>query len=231
MSTFWRRFLLLLGLIALGGGCNPLMLPFLFPQTVPKEKAEYFKLTSADKKKEVKVAILTSMGLDTRNEFLHADNDLARMMTVQLRKLAADNEETITIINPLKIEEYKRQHPELESMQLDLQAIGKKLKADYVVYIEIGEMSMYQPGTLGTFYRGQANVKVNLIDVKKPEEHDLGAKEILFSYPPEAQGGNKAVDSDTPPQAFKTEFMTALARRLAGLFAERPRIEGHHMDE
>ncbi len=223
MSTFRRRFLLFLGLIALGGGCNPLMIPFfLTANKEPKEKAEFLKLTSPDKKSDVKVAILTYMSLETRPEFLHADQDLARSLAVSLHKLAEFNEEKVTVINPLKVEEYKRKHPDWESSHLDLEQVGKELHADYVIYLEIGELSMYQPGTLGTFYRGQANITVNLVDVKKPDDFTLGTKEIQYSYPSESQGGNMAVDSDTPPQVFKEKFLAALGRRLSWLFAERP---------
>lgn len=223
MSTFWRRFLLLLGLLALGGGCNPLMLPFFMTANpVPREKAEYLKLTSSERNTNNKVAILTYMSLETRPEFLHADQDLARSLAVQLTKLAEQNEEKITIINPLKIEEYKRKHPGWDSSHLDLVAVGKELKADYVVYLEIGELSMYQPGTLGTIYRGQANITVNLVNVNKPDDFTLGTKEIQYSYPSESQGGSMIVDSDTSPQLFKEKFLTALGRRLSWLFAERP---------
>ena len=48
-----RRFLLLLGLIALGGGCNPLMLPFLFTLKEPTIDPEFHKLSSEDKKKVI----------------------------------------------------------------------------------------------------------------------------------------------------------------------------------
>jgi hypothetical protein len=223
MSTFWRRFLLLLGLIALGGGCNPLMLPFFMTANpIPKEKAEYLKLTSPDKKTEARVAIFTYMSLETRPEFLHADQDLARSLAIQLNNLAQQNEEKITIINPLKVEEYKRKHPDWDASHLDLVAVGKELQADYVIYLEIGGLSMYQPGTFGTFFRGQANITVNLVNVKKPDDFTLGAKEIQYSYPPESQGGNMPVDADTSPQLFKEKFLTALGRRLSWLFAERP---------
>src|SRR6185369_14544838 len=97
-------------LIALGGGCNPLMLPFLFNSQDPMTPAELQNLVSEDKKKEVKVLILSYMGLETRAEFLNADKEVARYLANSLDKLTKDKESKVTIINPNKVEEYMREN-------------------------------------------------------------------------------------------------------------------------
>src|SRR4051812_20602113 len=93
MSTFCRRFLLLLGLIGLGGACNPLMLPFFLGEGELKHGAEYKQLASKDKKREVRVAILTYMGVPESEEAFQADRDLARGVATQLTRLCEYNEE------------------------------------------------------------------------------------------------------------------------------------------
>src|SRR5947208_14203691 len=145
-----------------------------------------------------------------------------RNLASQLEKLDKENKENVTLINPSKVEEYMRENPDWNSTHLDLPAIGKHFKADYVIYLEIGSLSLYQPDTFGTFYRGLANVTVSLVDVNKPDDYTLGSREISFCYPPEAQGGSMAVDSDTPPQMFKQKFIEALGQRLSWMFAARP---------
>jgi hypothetical protein len=222
MSTFWRRFLLVLGLIALGGGCNPLMLPFLFTLKEPTKPAEFHKISSEDKKKEVKVVVLSYMGLEVRPEFLNADREIMRSLAVHLKQLTEGNKENVTLVNPSKVEEYMRENPDWNSTHLDLNAIGKHFKADYVIYLEIGSLSLYQPDTFGTFYRGLANVTVSLVDINKPDDFTLGSRDITFCYPPEAQGGSQAVDADTPPQMFKMKFLDALGQRLSWMFSDRP---------
>lgn len=227
MSKVQRRIFIVLGLLAMAGGCNPFLLPFYLSATTPKVPAEYYKLASDDKKKEVKVVILTYAGLETRPEFLQADREIARLMALHLQKQSKENEEKLTVINPLKVEEYKASHPDWNESHLDLPAIGKHFKADYVIYIEVGALSMYQPGSSGTFYRGQANMTLSLVKVDNPDDFTLTPKEFVYSYPPEGQGGNRAVDSDTPPQMFKMEFLTSLGRRLAWQFAERTSQDGY----
>lgn len=222
MSTFWRRVLLVLGLLGLGGGCNPLLLPLFLTSKEPKQPAEYHKLATTDKKKDVKVVILTWTGLEVRPELLQADREIAHQLAVELVKRTTENEEKLTVVNPLKVEEYKNKHPDWHSTHLDLESIGKHFKADWVIYVEVGSLSMYQSLTAGTFYRGEADVTVSLFNVNKPDDFTLPPRQIPFTYPPENQGGNRLVDSDTPPQAFRREFLGALSRRLSWLFTDRP---------
>src|SRR5206468_937539 len=93
MSTFWRRVRLCVMLMLLGGGCNPLMLPFLFQNDEPTIKAEMYHLYDKEKKtqKEVKVVILTDTGLETRPEFLHADKEITRLLAMHLQKQCQEN--------------------------------------------------------------------------------------------------------------------------------------------
>jgi hypothetical protein len=227
MSTLRRRVLLFLGILAMGGACNPLYLPLFLtgkPQMTP---AELYKLASKDKKKEVKAVILTYMGLETRPEFIQSDRDIARFLALHLKKLTEENEEKVSIVNPFKVEEYKNANPDWHSSHLDLREIGKHFKADYVIYIEVGSLSMYQPGSIGTFYRGQAILTVSLVNLNEEDDYTLPPREITFTYPREEQGGNEAVDADTPPQEFKLRFLNALARRLSWLFADRDTSDGY----
>lgn len=229
MSKVQRRIFIILGLIVIAGGCNPFLLPFYLTAKAPMTPAEYFKLASDDNKKDVKVVILTYSGLETRPEFIQADREIARQTALQLQRQSKLNEEKLTVINPLKVEEYKASHPDWND-GLDLAAIGKHFKADYVVYMEIGNLSMYQPGSSGTFYRGQANITLSLVKVDTPDDFTLSPKEFVYSYPPESQGGNRAVDSDTPPQMFKMEFLQSLGLRLAWQFTERTSQDGYMKD-
>src|SRR5262245_7107862 len=107
MSTFWRRARLGFMLLLLGGGCNPLWLPFLFQNDDPTIKAELYQLYDKEKKgqKEVKVVILTYTGLQTQTEFLHADREISRLLALNLQKQCSDNKEKVTVINPSRVEE------------------------------------------------------------------------------------------------------------------------------
>src|SRR6266511_2762672 len=177
MSTFWRRFLLILGLVVMSGGCNPFTALMMLTGDEKKIPAEYQKLADKDKKKEVKVVILTDMPVDTRAEFMHADKEITHLFALQLQK--------VTRVNPNRVEEFKNKDPDWTINHKDLEEIGKHFKADYVIHLEVQALSMYQQGSAG-FYRGQADLTVQLINVKSPDELHSD-RNMTYTYPSEAQ--------------------------------------------
>src|SRR5262245_35775558 len=220
MSSLLRRVLPLCGLVFLVAGCNPLLFPFLVFGPEPKRPPEYHQLAS--KKKDVKVVILTYMGMDMNTDLLHADREITRLFAKELKELCDYNEEKVTVINPMKVEEYKNKNPDWQTQHSDLSEIGKHFKADYVIYLEINKLSLFQPGTSNMFYRGQANITVSLVDVKNPDDFTTPPREFSYSYPSESRGGNRVVDMDTPLPKFKAEFFESLSRRLAWHFTAHP---------
>src|SRR5262245_55139610 len=182
MSTFWRRVRLCFMLLLLGGGCNPLMMPFLFQNQNSTVKAELFQLYDKEQKnqKEVKVIILTYIGLETRPEFLHADKEITRLLAVNLLKQCRDNKAKVAVINPLRVQEYQNSHPDSD---LDPAAIGKHFKADFVISIEASDMTLYQPNTANQFFQGRANLSVKLISVNKADDFSVPERSETFSYP------------------------------------------------
>ena len=229
MSKLWRRILLGLGILALGGACNPLMLPFYLTSPESKFPAEYKKLASDDKKKEVRVAILTYMGVEPNPELLHADRDITRLLTKQLQDLCKHNQEKVVVVNPFKIEEYKNSHPDWNRTHVELTEIGKDLHVDFVIYLEVERLSLYQPDSNMMFFRGQANLDVKLVDVNNPDESPE-KRVFTFTYPSEGRGGNVVVDSDTPPQLFREKFLKALTKQLSWYFTAHPTIDSRWVD-
>jgi len=227
MSTFCRRFLLLLGLLGLGGACNPLMLPFFLGGGEPKFKPEFQRLATDDKKKEVRVAILTYMGVPENEDVFQADRDLATSVAKQLQELCKYNEENVAVITPLKVEEYKASRPDWHHHHVDLETVGKDLHADYVIYIEINKLSFYQPGAARQLYQGKANLTLSLVHVGKPDDVSAGPRELPFSYPGESRGGSIPVDDDMPPHVFRQNFFDYIGRKLACQFTEHPSNQHH----
>jgi hypothetical protein len=223
-----RRALPLLGLLVLVGGCNPFLFPFLVFGPEPKHPPEYHHLAGKNKK-EVKVVILTYMGMDMNTDLLHADREIARWFAKELVDLCEYNEEKVMVVNPAKVEEYKNKNPDWHLQHSDLSEIGKHFKADYVIYLEINRLSLFQPGTSNLFYRGQANMTLSLVDVKNPDDFSTPPRELTFTYPSEARGGNRVVDMDTPLTKFRADFFTALARKLAWHFTAHPTNQ-HNLD-
>lgn len=227
------HLILVLATALLAVGCvrQLFMLPYYMFAPEPRIPAEMHKLADPEKKKDVKVVLLTYLPPDGREEFSQADRQINQLFAMQLVRLTQLNKEKLTIVNPLKVEEYKNANPDWNSNHLDLEEVGKHFKADYVVYVEIRALSMYMPNTVGNgFYKGHADLTVTLVNVKNPDDLSNGQRHEVFNYPPESQGEMLAVDSDMPPHIFRAKFLTELTQRLAGFFADRP-TKGSYLSE
>lgn len=215
-----RRCGWLLGLCvaAVAAGCSfPGIMYFLMPEA--KEPAEYKRLASDDKKKEVKVVLWTYMGLDTRMEFTQVDRQLTDLLARQIRKVSEENEEKVSIISPRKVEEFKNEHPNWKS--LDLDEVGRNFKADYVISLEIDQFSLYAPNAHEMLLQGKTHMSVSLVDVAHPEE-TLPAREFTYIYP----GEQGAIDNFSMPiSQFRQMFLEKLAQRLTYYFVNHPKRE------
>ena len=182
MKAILRRcsLAILLGAAAVIAGCQAsTMAYFLFPEA--KHEAEMKKLASDDNK-EVRVAILTyTTDLETQPELVQADRSLCEMLAAKLRELCENNHETVTIVNPTKVEQFKTAHPNWRQ-EPNLADIGRQFKADYLIYIEISNLSLYEKGAAQQLYHGHAGMSVQVVDVHKPTESPL-PKQVSFVYP------------------------------------------------
>jgi hypothetical protein len=227
MTTYWRRRLLLASLIlavALGTGCDILSLPFFLFAPEPKREAELLKLASADKTKQVKVAILASNGLEVRPEFLRADYQLSEFLAHHLKELCQYNKENVVILSPRKVEEFKNSHPNWNRGEMELAEIGRLLKADYVISMEINSLTLYEEGSLKELFRGQADIRVMVVNVNEPDEGPKW-KDFHDVYPEE---GPAAAGIDKQPQQFREEFLNHAAKKLAWFFTAHPTRDSYN---
>ena len=112
------------------------------------------------KKFEPKVLILThanAAGIPV--EFIHADRQLAEMLGRNLLDYAKTSEEKLSILPQRRVEEFKNANPDWK--QMPTTSIGRKLGADYVVYLELNSLSLYEPGSNHALFRGRANLTLN----------------------------------------------------------------------
>jgi hypothetical protein len=224
MTVLRRRgFLLSMCGVAMAVGCNfPSGLYFLMPEA--KEPAEYKRVASDDKKKEVKVVIWTYSALDPRLEFIQADRQLTDLLAKQIDQLSKENEEKVKVISPRRVEEYKNMNPNWKS--LDPEQVGQFFKADYVISLEINQLSLYEPNAHETLLRGRARILVSLVDIKNPDE-TLQPHEFSDTYPEEMRGAYDSLDMH--PMQFRQMFLQHLARRLSYSFVnhqKRDRVMG-----
>ncbi|HTU92104.1 MAG TPA: hypothetical protein VMF69_18620 [Gemmataceae bacterium] len=205
-----------LGSLLLLAGCNfPYNMYFLMPED--KDHAELKRLAAEDRKKEVKVVLWTYMGLDPREEFIQADRHLAAMLAEEIRRLSEENKDKVTVVKPSLVEQYKSRHPNWQS--LEPEQVGHDFKADYVINLEIGKLSLYEPNAYQQLYRGQTQILVSVVEVEHPD--DVAHKEFNDRYPNDATG---SLDTyDLPATAFRDKFLQHVAKRLALYFVDHKR--------
>lgn len=226
MKVIWRRRFLTTLLAAAGfaAGCGDLgsFLYFIMPEQ--KYPAEIKGLAADDKKKpEVKAMILVRNGSEMNFNFPDADRRLASLLHDQLETLCKANDEFLTILLPAKVEAFKSSHPRWD--RLDPAEIGRFHKVDYVIYIEIKDMSLYERND-PMFYRGRADLSVKLVDVKHPDESPARVDKA-YKYPTDSL---PIQIDDEQAGVVRDKFLADVAKRLSWCFAPHPVQDAHKMD-
>jgi hypothetical protein len=216
MATRDRRWFLtfLAGVGAVSSGCDlASMMWLVMPEA--REEARIKHLASKDPKKVPQVAILThNAALETRVEFIHADRALAEMLSEHLRARAADDRENLTIIPQRKVEAFKNNHPDWA--QKGLVQAGRALGADYVIYLEIESLSLYEKGSLREMLHGRAEISVSLADVNNRDE-PVSTQPFSCSWPNESHGPVPVLDRSV--MEFRQDFLRHVAKQLSWRFA------------
>ncbi len=215
MATLSRNLLLaaLIFTATLTAGCSLMSLPYFFlPDADPKTDPKC-PLASKDKEKTVKVLILSQSSLDTRPEFLRVDRDLARMLSQSMGDGFKKNKEKVVMVRNSLVEAYKDEHPNWKVM--GAAEIGKQFNADYVVEVAVNGISLYEPGSYNTFFRGRCDISVVVHDVHHTSEGAIFSDEYVTEYP-RARGPIDA--SSGNPAQFRQKFLSVVARELSWYF-------------
>ena len=209
----WRLAGWLFLATALAMGCNlPSLVYFLAPGD-PREPPLLMPLTPPEKGKPVRIAVIAYAGGELRPEFVTAERDLTGQLAQQLFQSFKDEKQAVSIVPGSKIQEFKDSHPGWKSM--DLKEVAQNFKVDYLIYLEIDSMSLYETGSQNTLYRGRANITATVLNVHKPDESPY-PKSFNCVYP--QSKGPISVDESTPPRAFYLAFMNYVAKRLSWYF-------------
>lgn len=181
-----------------------------------KEPAELKRLADHDAKKEVKVVLWTYLSFDPREEFIGADLNLADKLAEEIRRLSEENKENVTVVKPSLVKQYRNRHDNRKEM--DLEKIDRDFNADYVIFLDIDKLNLYELNSNQQLYRGQTEILVNVLDRKHPD--DSVHKLFTDRYSDE----ETHLDTlDLSPSAFREIFFKHIAQRLAFYFVDHPK--------
>lgn len=210
--------LALVGLAMVATGCSLGSLAyFLTPEQ--KLPPEMCALTSPDGKKTVNVVILPALVGAPGPEMIGLERDLAQVVARRLHELLSASSDNVRIIGPAKVEGYKSTHSDWKENPRE---VGKYFQADYVVYLEVFSLSLFESGSQGELHRGRMEMGINLIALAHPD-YPPEKKTMSFVFPDQP----RAAELGTSLTEFRTAFLDHVARRVSYCFAEHPRMESY----
>jgi hypothetical protein len=214
----WRVAALVSLLLVASLGCDPVAtLGFLAYPFAPNLDDPVFSLKVPGKESKVVLIFAHEQSAAPNDAFRDADLMLARQLASLLTQQYKDNKDKIKIVNASQV--YSYLHDQKDWATQPKQDIGKHFDADFLVYCELGPMTMYEHGSGGTLYRGSAEIHISVFDVHEAEDESLkGDKFFSCVYPtthPEDATG-------MTPGAFRAKFLDRIARDLVPFFAGQP---------
>jgi hypothetical protein len=211
----WRLAGWLVLAAILATGCNLASLSyFLYPGGDLKQPPELATLAPPEKGKPVRIAVIAYSSGPVASEFVTAERDLASQLSQQLFQNFKENKQAISVVPGSKIQEFKEDHPGWKQ-SMGLKEMAQYFKVDYLIYLEIDSMSLYETGSSKTLFYGRTNITVSVLDANKPDESPY-PKSFSCEYP--KSKGPISADESTPPRGFYMAFMNYLAKRLSWYF-------------
>lgn len=153
---------------------------------------------------DAKVAVVCYASSNIRYSFDSVDTDIAK----KLARLLQQQVDGIEIVEPDLVESWLDQHANWS----DVTKIGKEFQADYVVFADIQEFSIYEKKS-PNMYRGRSYVDIRVYDVKN--EGDIVYEEDLESFYPL---GRPIPIGEKREKSFRREYVMRLANEIGRHF-------------
>ena len=151
------------------------------------------------KEKKVAVVVSTTAGLNADASGI--------LISRHINELLARNVKKINMVNP---EEVDRIINDMPSGERSIPAIGSRLRADYVVLVDVVDLKLREGQTL---FRGRSNASVSAYKVTEGERPVFKKTFPEFIYP---QHGSPITDFDEA--TFQRIYLSELALRIARTF-------------
>ncbi len=202
MISLTQRFTLVIGsalLVAgLGAsiGCTSVLTTVLYAMGADLTPAEYDGLNGS----RVAIVVVTDGSQ-------YSDDVTSRTLSRSIGEILEIEGKQIALVAEEEVDSWKDVNG---WEQLDFAALGKGVKADKVIGIELTGMKLREGQTL---FRGRANVTTTVYDAKSGRKEFRRSLED-FTFP--VHTGKYA--SETTEARFRRDFLEVLARRIARYF-------------
>lgn len=202
MARLWRRCALLLSLLAIStcSGCAAVATLVYIIRGEGSIKAEYTGL----KGKHVAVICQSTTQLSIND--VHVPKEIAQQVAANLKA----NAPKVNLISRRDVERWID-----DTGNEDYIAVGKGVKANLVVAIDLDSFRTYQGKTL---YRGQAECLVAVYDIKNDGEKVWERRMPKILFPPNSDVSSTAMAE----RDFRTLFVKELGKLIGRNFYDYP---------
>jgi len=140
-------------------------------------------------------------------ELTYRDSSVAKDLAREMNKLLAANVRDIEMIDQRKVDEWID-----ENVWEEYNQVGRALKADYVVGVDLERFSIFQGQTV---YQGKANVALKVFDCNSQSREPVFERRLpQVVYPPNSPRST----GDQQESDFRREYVRVLADQLARHF-------------
>jgi hypothetical protein len=214
-NKWWWLAALVLALFIGSIGCSPiaglgLLTNSLYPNSVEPD----CPLTLADKESKVVFIVAHEDEVSIDFNMREADQVICRDVVKLLTQRYKENKDKVKIVPVTTVYAYLREHRNWIAQSK--QELGKHFDADYLVYIELGPMTLKQPGSSGTLYRGHVDYRIQVIDVHPTDGEAVKFERVGTSTTPEQ------ATTEITPLNYRTLFLDRVSKDLAKRFAAHP---------
>jgi hypothetical protein len=209
----WRVAAVVLLIVVGSLGCNPIqMMNFVLTPFADNYEQPECPLTIPDK--ESKVVIIATQevldGIDMRD----SKDVLCQRLGGLLQARFKEHKDKVTIVPCSKVQAYLNKHPDWVTQPK--RELGREFKADFVVFLEMGPMTLYKTGSHMTLYQGNVEINIAVIDVNADEDEGPKFDKVYScTYPPHGEEDASSMS----PQQFKQRFLDHVAKDLLVYFA------------
>lgn len=225
MGSMRLWIVLLLNGILLSIGCSPATLAMFVSPFVDNKLPPELSLTATKKEPTVAIMACFSQRLEDRREILPADHELAEKLAQHIRLRSQLNKEKIKLLPTSQVR--SQQNKLGLSKGASPVEVGKQLQADFVIYLEIEAISLYEKKSYGDLYRGHADIAISVYDLDKPEgEQKVFDRPYRCEYP----GSHPRDASSLSVIQFRALFLNRMAREISKMFVAYPADERTEME-
>jgi hypothetical protein len=211
--------LALSGLLLALAGCNPLALFYVWGYAngdMARAKIKY------EFPSNCRIAVVTYTPYGTKMEWGALDHEInERLGRLLHASFDAENRRyKRRVIQASVVQKWEMDHPGWH--ELPPAEIAAALKADYLIYLEIGALTLYKEGSGKMLYDGHAEVAVTVYHADENGCEQVYTDHLAMDFPDPSR---PIQTSEMPANRFRQVFLNFIATRVSWIFLPHETID------